>query len=509
MLTMTSTLDRVERQFANRTAVIGRDERFSWGEHVARVKRAAGMLRTVGLGRGDTFAIIGLNSHRYTELLHAAYWTGVVPVPINHRLAPPEIRQILDDAGCKLLACSDAFKHLLEVAELTPWRASALFLDESYETRLKETQPAPQHEAKADDLALLLFTGGTTGRSKGVKLTHANIVANAQQVAIAMRAVADDRYLHIAPMFHAADLLGNAFTIVGGSHAYLPSFSGAGVLQAIQELRLTVAMMAPTMIIMTLQERELASYDLASFRLLFYGSSPMDAVWVQRAMQAFKSVALQHSYGLTETSPILTTLDPEDHRRAIAEDRPEILRSAGRAVVGVDLRVVDDDGCEVPRGAVGEVAVRGPNVTAGYLNRPEETKKAIRNGWFHTGDMGRLDETGLLFLVDRKKDVVITGGENVYTSEVEAAIYTHPAVQEAAVIGVPDEKFGEALFAVIVPAPGKTLTPDQLIEHCRSRIGSYKIPRKMDFVSELPKSAMGKILKTELRRIYAGRETKF
>jgi acyl-CoA synthetase (AMP-forming)/AMP-acid ligase II len=263
------------------------------------------------------------------------------------------------------------------------------------------------------------------------------------------------------------------------------------------------------MIIMILQQPDIASYDLSHFRLLFYGSSPIDAVWVRRALDAFPGADLQHNYGLTETSPILTAMELTACREALANGQDMLMRSAGRAVAGVDLTIRDDDGNELPTGAVGEVVVRGPNVTSGYFNRPEETAAAFKNGWFHTGDMGRLDENGLLFLVDRKKDMVITGGENVYTTEVEAAIYLHPNVQEAAVIGVPDEKYGEALFAVIVPKDGKTITVEELVEHCRGRIGAYKIPRRIDVVAELPKSPMGKILKTELRRIYAGRETKF
>ena len=496
MRTMTSALERTEQEFAARPAIVDRGASHTWREHVARVRRAAGALAALGLKPGDTFAIIAANGPRYTELLHAGYWSGIVPVPINHRLAPPEVRQILDDAGCKLLIRDDIHRH--------PLAASAMTLD-AFDGRVATATAVPPRAAQPDDLALLLFTGGTTGRSKGVRLSHGNLVANGEQVGQAMRARADDRYLHVAPMFHAADLLATAFTLAGASHAYLPAFSGAGVLHAIQEHKVTVTMLAPTMIILTLQEPRFAAYDLSSFRLLFYGSSPMDAVWVERAMKAFSGVDIQQGYGLTETSPILTTLDPADHVRALAEKRPELLRAAGRAVAGVELRIVDDDGRDVPPGAVGEVAVRGPNVFAGYLNRPEETAEAIRAGWFHTGDMGRLDEGGILYLVDRKKDMVITGGENVYTSEVEAALYTHPGVQEAAVIGVPDETYGEALLAVVVPAAGNSLTPEALIEHCRGRIGGYKIPRRIELVREMPKSAMGKILKTELRRLYAAK----
>ncbi len=509
MLTMTSTLERAARMFGARSAIADARTTATWAEHVGRVRRAAAILQSHGLQPGDRFAVMGLNSHLYSEILHAGYWAGLIPVPINHRLAPPEIRQIVDDAGCKLLAHCNAFAKVLATPELARLKLQPLNLESDYERRLTQTEPIAAHETQPDDLALLLFTGGTTGRSKGVCLSHGNIVSNAMQVALAMRATQDDRFLHAAPMFHAADLLGNAFTLVGGSHAYLPTFSGDGALAALRDRQVTVAMLAPTMIIMILQQPNLANYDLASLRLIFYGSSPIDAAWVRRAMTAFPGVDLQHNYGLTETAPILTAVDPAEVRALFESGNEAILRSAGRPLAGVDLTIRDDDGNDLAQGEVGEVVVRGPNVAMGYFNRPDETAAAFRDGWFHTGDMGRLDDNGLLFLVDRKKDMVITGGENVYTTEVEAAIYLHPNVQEAAVIGVPDEKYGEALFAVVVPVPGKAISIDDIVEHCRGRIGAYKIPRRGDIVTELPKSAMGKILKNELRRIYAGRETKF
>ncbi|MDP7600738.1 MAG: AMP-binding protein, partial [Rhodospirillales bacterium] len=244
---------------------------------------------------------------------------------------------------------------------------------------------------------------------------------------------------------------------------------------------------------------------ISTYRNLFYGSSPMAAEWVEKSIQRFTNAEVQQGYGLTETSPIVTTLDADVHRNAVESGDTSILRAAGRPVIGIDLKILDDDGNEVPTGEAGEVCVRGPNVTPGYLNRPEENKKAFKNGWFHTGDVGRVDENGVMFLMDRKKDMIVSGGENIYTSEVEAALYKHPDVFECAVIGIPDDKYGEALFAVIVTAPGETLTEDIIIEHCRELIAGYKVPRQMDFVEELPKSAMSKILKNELRDIYGNK----
>jgi len=510
MLTLVSAMDRARRLYGARPAIMDREATFTWSAFLDRVARAATVLHDHGMRPGDRFAILSRNTFRNAEMVHAGYWMGAVPVPVNIRLAAPEVRFILDDAACKLLVVEDAMADFAMTDELAPWRDRIIHQSSEtaadgawpqYETLLAAAAPAAPREAAEDDDAILFYTGGTTGRSKGVQLTHRNVIANGMQVAPAMRVKFDDVYLHVAPMFHSADLLGTAYTLMGAAHAYLPQFSGAALLQALQEFRVTQVMLAPTMIIMALQEDDFGSYDLSRFRLLFYGSSPMAVEWIRRAMDRFPG-EIQQGYGLTETSPILTTLDMEEHADALATGKFDILRSVGRPVIGVDLRIVGDDGDEVPVGTGGEVVIRAPNVTRGYLNRPDENAQAFRGDWFHTGDVGRVDESGYLYLLDRKKDMVITGGENVYTSEVEAALYQHPDVHEAAVVGVPDAKYGEALFAVIVKAPGADPTEDDIIAHCRARIGGYKVPRRMAFVDAMPKSAMGKILKNELRRIY-------
>jgi long-chain acyl-CoA synthetase len=514
MLTLVSAMDRAGRLYGARPAIIDREATFTWSEFLDRVARAATVLRDHGIRPGDRFAILSRNTFRNAEMVHAGYWMGAIPVPVNIRLAAPEVRFILDDSEAKLLVVEDAMAGLAPTEELAPWRERIIHQTAEnaepaddrwpqYEALLAAAAPAAPREAAEDDDAILFYTGGTTGRSKGVQLTHRNVIANGMQVAPAMRIKFDDVYLHVAPMFHSADLLGTGYTLMGAAHAFLPQFSGAELLQALQDYRVTQVMLAPTMIIMALQEDNFEDYDLTHFRLMFYGSSPMAVEWTRRAMARFPG-EIQQGYGLTETSPILTTLDMEEHANALATGEFDILRSVGRPVIGVDLRIVDDDGNEVPVGEGGEVVIRAPNVTRGYLNRPEENAQAFLGGWFHTGDVGKVDEAGYLYLLDRKKDLVITGGENVYTSEVEAALYQHEGVHEAAVVGVPDDKYGEALFAVIVKAPGATLTEDEVIGHCRERIGGYKVPRRMAFVDEMPKSAMGKILKNELRRIYGG-----
>jgi long-chain acyl-CoA synthetase len=348
----------------------------------------------------------------------------------------------------------------------------------------------------------MLYTGGTTGRSKGVRLSHRNIVANAQQNGFALGITYGDVWLHAAPMFHSADLIGNPPTLMGGGHVYLPQFSGPAFLAAVERHRPSATVLPPTMLRMVMDDPAFADHDVSSLRLLYYGSSPMAAGWIRDAIERFPEARIIQGYGLTETAPILTVLDDASHRAAIASGDITRLASAGRPVPDVWIRIVDGEAHDVAPGETGEVVVRGPNVMNGYHGLAAESAAALRDGWLHTGDVGRMDDDGYLYLLDRKKDVVITGGENVYTTEVEAALHGHPDVLEAAVIGIPDEHMGEALMAVIQPRDGARIDRAALIEYCRPLIGGYKIPRHYAFVEALPKNAMGKTLKTVLRKTY-------
>jgi len=515
MLTITSMLTRTERLFGSHPGIIDPEGTFTWSQFMDRVRRAASVLQSLGVKRGDRFGILSRNSYRQSELMNAGYWMGAVPVPGNYRLAPSELAYIYDNAECSLVAVEDVFADMLGEDALKPWASDPLWIEaagtkppgKSYDALLEKAEPAAMHQPTSeDDDAVLLYTGGTTGRSKGVRLSHRNVVSNGLQTAFAMRPSKHDVYLHIAPMFHSADLFGTTYTLAGAAHAYLPQFSGKEALTAIQDLGVTQLMMTPTMIIMTLQEPDFASYDLSKLRVLFYGSSPMDAVWIKRTMEAYKGVELVQGYGLTETSPILTLLPHEEHLRAIETGNLDLLRGCGQPAPMVEMKIRDSKGNEVPPNTPGEITVRAPNVSkVGYLKRPDDTKNAFRDGWFYTGDVAHMDEEGYVYLLDRKKDMVITGGENVYTSEVEAALYKHEQIHECAVVGVPDDRYGEALLAAVVPADGATLTDEALIEHCREHIGGYKIPRRYVYLSELPKSAMNKILKHELRTAYGGK----
>ena len=523
MITMRALIERAERHFPANPAVVpaveGQGGPLTWAEFAVRVRRAAGALRSLGVGAGDRFAILCRNDPRQAELIHAGYWMGAIPAPINYRLAPAEIATVLEMISPRLVAVEDHWAGLAADPAIARRGDRMLRIGRGggggggegggpdapdYET-LRDGSPEDEGRVgREDDDALLLHTGGTTGRAKGVRLTHRNVAANGLQLVGPYRAAEDDVMLHVAPMFHSADLLGSPFSHTGAAHAYLPDFAPDAFLAALEKSRATFTMLSPTLIVRLVREGAFADHDTSAFRRLTYGAAPMDPVWIRRAVEAFPGTELIHSYGLTETSPILTTLGWDQHLAGL--EGGDRLRSVGRPLVGVELRIVDDAGKDAPPGEAGEIVVRGPNVSPGYLDRPEETRAAFREGWLHTGDVGRLDEEGYLYVVDRKKDVIITGGENVWSTEVEAVLYRHPDVVEAAVVGVPDETWGEALLAVVVPAPGSDLASGRgeaaLIAHCRRRIGGYKAPRRYRFVDALPKSAMGKTLKSELRRRY-------
>jgi long-chain acyl-CoA synthetase len=468
------------------------------------------MLHRLGLRPGERYAILSRNSVWHAELLLAGYWAGMVPVPLNFRLAPAEIAAMLDDAACRVLFVEDHFLPMLAQPALAPWKSRAVLIGGTtgnatampFTDALRaDAEVMPAREADQNDDALLLYTGGTTGRGKGVRLSHRNIVTNALQLSRIMTAGEDDIYLHVSPMFHSTDLKATVVSMFGGGHVYLREFSPAAVLEAIERYGITIASLVPTMIIRILKEAEVGRYDLRRLRLISYGTAPMDEQWLRKAMQAFPQTGFHQCYGLTETSPYLAILDEESHRRAL-DDRPGLLRAAGRLLPGTAARIVGHDGTVLGEGAIGELAVSGPQVSNGYLNRPEEQAQAYRGGWFYTGDIARIDGDGYLHILDRKKEMVITGGENVYTREVETVLLQHPAVAEAAVVGVPDAQYGEALLAVLVPGKTGPVDGSELIAFCRSHLGGYKIPRRFVFVEQLPRTPLGKIRKHELRAAY-------
>ena len=356
---------------------------------------------------------------------------------------------------------------------------------------------------KSDALGTISYTGGTTGRPKGVMLSHGNLLANAQHNLVATGHRPEDRFLHVPPMFHVAGT-SNVFacTWVGTRQVLLPRFDPAAVLAAIERERITHMALVPTMLAMLLDAPEFAGADLSSLRNVQYAASPISPE-LQRRVLEHLPCELAQFYGMTEAAPTVTHLTPQDHR-----DAPGRLASMGAPVPGVQVEVRGVGGDPLPAGEIGELWIRGPNIMLGYWNRPDATAEALVDGWYRSGDIVRSDGDGYLFMVDRAKDMIISGGENVYSIEVESVLSEHPDVLEAAVFGIPDARWGEAVHAVVTVRPGAAPSAEALCEHARRRIAGFKVPRSIDVRGEpLPKSGAGKVLKAELRKPYwAGRE---
>jgi acyl-CoA synthetase (AMP-forming)/AMP-acid ligase II len=504
---LTQGLHRGLQQRPDGTAVIFRERQRTVREVGERVARLAGALQGMGVAPGDRVAILALNSDRYHEYLLAVPWAGAVLVPVNIRWSASEIGYALADSGARVLLVDDAFAAMLPqlrerydalatVIHCGDGPAPANTLD--YEDLVAGHQPVSDADRGAGELAGIFYTGGTTGDPKGVMISHRNIVWSAMGMVASGHFLAPGgRYLHVAPMFHLADLTAWAGReMMGGTHVIVPSFSPAAVADAVQAHRVTDVLLVPTMVQLLVNQPGIAEYDFSSLKHLTYGAAPITETVLHSAMKLFPGAGFLQGYGMTEMSPVIALLAPGDHAD------PRLRRAAGRAAMHAEVKIVGADDGEVPPGTVGEVVARGGGVMLGYWNQPEETARALRGGWMHTGDAAYMDEQGYIFIVDRIKDMIISGGENVYSAEVENVLARHPAVADCAVVGVPDEQWGERVHAVIVAAGGAEPSGDALREFCRQHIGGYKVPRSFEFVDALPLSGAGKVLKRELRRRY-------
>ena len=509
MFSMTQLVRRASQMAGARLATCDGERSYTWRALEERLARFAGGLRKLGIAAGDRVAMLALNSDRYFEFLFAVPWAGGVFVPVNTRLAGPEVAYWLNDSGAKVLLVDRAHVELLE--KIRPSLTSVeqtVFIDDdqlpqgclAYEELLLSTDAIDDAGRCGEDLAGLFYTGGTTGRSKGVMLSHGNLVGNALQTLALLEHGSGERILHAAPMFHIADgCVCLASASMCGANYFIPGFEPVAVMRAIESHCIERMILVPTMINMLVNHPQVGEHDLGSLRNVLYGASPMPESVIAKAMEVLPGTRFHQAYGQTETAPILTILRPEYH--VTKGPHAGKLKSAGQAVPGVDLAIFDDADRPVPPGTVGEICVRGPNVMLGYRNMPEQTSTALRGGWLHTGDGGYLDDEGFLFIVDRVKDMIVSGGENVYSAEVENAIFEHPSVAQCAVIGVPDDKWGEQVHAIVVPKTGTAPTEEDIVAHCRERIASFKCPRSVSFrQAPLPLSGAGKILKTELRK---------
>ncbi len=501
MHTMINPLLRGERVAADVEGLVCGGTRLTIGEFVSRCRRVGTMLYDLGVARGDRVAVLSFNSIEFLELYCGVPAAGRVQVPLNFRWADPELSYALEDSGARVLFIDRDPGPLADLVE------HVIRLDTGEYGALVEAagEMGFDVDVTPDDLAGLFYTGGTTGASKGVMMTHANLIANSFNSQMLMPLEPSDVYQIIAPLFHAAGSTSVLQCLyLGVPQIIVPAFDPGATLDQIEAEGVTSTLGVPSMLAAQVEAQVAEPRDLSSLRLYAHGGSPVPVEVVRRAAAAFDGTEFVHLYGATETAPLLTRMRHEEQH--LDGDRAA---SCGQQALGVELAIWDTDGNPSAAGEVGEIAIRGPNVMKGYWNKPEQTASVLQNGWYRTGDVGRLDATGNLYLLDRSKDMIISGGENVYCTEVEDAIYTHPGVLEAAVFGVPDDRWGEAVHAVVVPRPGAELTAEAIIAHVRGSIAGYKVPRSVEFRSdELPKSGPGKVLKRELRApFWEGRDT--
>lgn len=469
--------------------------RRTYAELADRVRRVAGMLDAIS-ARGDRIALWSLNSERFLELFFGVPAAGRAIVPHNTRWAEPELIYATEDAGARILICDRDPGGLSRVVD----RIIRIDTGE-YDELMDAAEPLePAEPVTPDTIAGLFYTGGTTGTSKGVVLTHGNLMANAVHAQLAQPFVMEDRYLTMAPMFHAAGLY-EALVLpwVGATNVILPGFDPDVALDTIAAESITSLIAVPTMLAAINEAQASSPRDVSSLSWISHGASPAALEVLRRAYELF-GCELIHLYGATETAPLATVFRHEEQFLDTGRGK-----SCGTAAPGIEIRIEGPDGTILPTGEAGEVAIKGPNVMKGYWNKPEQTAEVLSDdGWYRSGDVGRLDEGGYLFLVDRAKDMIVSGGENVYCTEVEEVLYQHEAVLEAAAFGVPDDKWGEAVWAVVVPREThKDVDPKDIVAFCKRHIAGYKVPKGIELRHEpLPKSGPGKVLKRELRAPY-------
>lgn len=507
------------RSYPEKIAAIDMNAKLTYAELTNRTAKLKSFLKELNIQKGDRVGIFLFNDFRYLEILYGATAIGSIVCPMNIRLSVEETAAILNDAEVKMLFIHQEFIDMVEpLKQLVP-SLNHVILTETNETynKLGNTdvlcyedcllgqadQPFTIDEIDENDIAGLFYTGGTTGRSKGVMLTHRNLVMNAFHVATSVQYHADEVYLHAAPMFHLADGASTfAVTVVGGTHAHVRFFTPTGVLEAVEKMNVSAMLLVPTMINMVLNHPEFDQYNTTSLRKILYGASPISVELLKLAMKKWPQVRFNQAFGMTEASPVLTFLLHDDHLKGLSGEKAGVLASCGKPVQYVEMKVVDPEGKELPPYQVGEIAAKSPTIMKGYWNMPEETAAVLKNGWYHTGDLAYRDEDNYFYVVDRAKDMIITGGENVYSTEVENIIYQIDGVLECSIVGVPDSKWGEAVKAVIVLKEGVTLTEEDILSYARSKLANFKVPKSVDFVHELPKSGAGKILKRTLRDQY-------
>jgi fatty-acyl-CoA synthase len=508
--------DRAEAFFREKVGVIDGERRFTYGEFAARTHRLANALRTLGVGPGDRVSFLSYNTHQLLEAYYGVLEAGAVLNPINIRLTPADIAYILDHSGSKAVFYHRDFgtlvneiqSSLAETRHFVVLEADADAAATHEYEGLLAAAPADYRPPEVDENAVaeLFYTSGTTGKPKGVALTHRNLHLHCLYSAMGLGLSDESVVLHVVPLFHVNGWgTPHTCTLGGGTHVMLRKFDPAALLESVQRHRVTHLLGVPLIFNALVNLPALGDYDLSSLRVLVTGGAPASPTLIRSIEEKLGGgrAKAMVGYGLSETSPVLTLAVPRAHLTAAEPPERRLERQAmtGWALPGVHLRVVDAAGADVrpDGGQIGEIVVRSNVVMEGYYKDPDATRSAIRDGWFHTGDTATIDEHGYVLIKDRAKDIIISGGENISSVEIENAFYAHPAVLECAVVAAPDEKWGEVPVAFVVRKAGTSASPEDLLAHCREKLAHFKVPKRIELRDQLPKGGTGKILKAELR----------
>jgi len=522
-LTPVRFLRYAEQQFAQKTAVVCGEDRFTYAQFADRAARLGGALQQAGIKPGDRVAFLSTNCHRLLEAYYGVLEAGAILLPLNIRLSSDELAYILSDAGAKILFLEKSFLPVVESFRSRLSRVEQFYLldgapqeswlaPQNYEQIIAQAKSARIDITTVDEnsVAELFYTSGTSANPKGVMLTHRNIYLHALNACISIHAEPDPVELHTIPLFHANGWgVAHSLTFLGGKHVMIHRFDPIEVFRLIEKEGAQTCSLVPIMATVLVNCPERTKYNLSSLKRATIGGAASSPTLIREVEEKLGCVCFS-GYGLTETSPTLSLAMTKPGMDLGGEDRYAHQAMTGYAIVGVEMRVVDPNDREVPHDgkSIGEIIARGDGIMEGYWKQPESSAEALRGGWFHTGDMAVVNEDGYFLIVDRKKDIIVSGGENISSLELEKVILAHPAVLEACVIPVPDQKWGEVPRALVVLKPNTTLTETDLLEFSRSHLAHYKCPRAVDFVESLPKTGTGKILKRDLRKKYwDGQET--
>ncbi|MDQ0218100.1 hypothetical protein ELQ35_01245 [Peribacillus cavernae] len=502
-------LIRTAERKRNKIAYISNDTAFTWSQINARVNQLCAFLKDLGIKKGDRVAYFGLDFHQQAEVMFACAKAGFIRVGVNWRYGEREVNYIFEDSGPKVLLVD---QKTAELGKKGAKDCSIPFvigvgenhgLKHDYETCIR---PQPMNEIKMqhkqNDIISLCYTTGSTGLPKGAIWTQGNLINSLVNGILHMGLRKDDIWMHALPAAGVpiVSMLVNCYW--GNTNVLMPYFDPELALRLIEEKKVTAALFVPTMIQMMTSHPKFDEYDVSTLRLITYGSSPMSPTNIVETFNKF-NCDLQQWYGSTEnTGAWVSFLDPDEHQFAIHNNRTDILASCGRPASHVDIKIVDDNGVEVPAGQSGEITIKGDVIVPGYWKDEVKTERTIRDGWLYTGDIGRFDEEGRLYLLDRAKFRIITGAYNVFPVEVENVINEHPSVAEVCVVGVPDEKWGEVVLAEVRLKPNQSVTDSQIINFCKDKIARYKVPKRIVFVSDFPRGATGKLLKLEVKNKY-------